>query len=122
VRCCSGKDVLDNQLIDVDGKRVVRVNDVQLIENRRQMARQRRRRQPARVSPPPDAERAFTAALCRSKVIDWADVGYLATDTVTATVQLKSSKDKLSRLHPVEIAQLAETLVTDTPYRGGRKP
>src|ERR1043165_2992843 len=25
------KDVLDNQLIDVDGKRVVRVNDVQLI-------------------------------------------------------------------------------------------
>jgi len=27
-----GKDVLDNQLIDVDGKRVVRVNDVQLIE------------------------------------------------------------------------------------------
>src|SRR5688572_27647972 len=26
------KDVLDNQLIDVDGKRVVRVNDVQLIE------------------------------------------------------------------------------------------
>jgi Mg2+ transporter MgtE len=27
-----------------------------------------------------------------------------------ATVQLKSSKDKLSRLHPVEIAQLAESL------------
>ena len=27
-----GKDVLDNQLIDVDGKRVVRVNDVQLID------------------------------------------------------------------------------------------
>ena len=27
-----GKDVLDNQLIDVDGKRVVRVNDVQIIE------------------------------------------------------------------------------------------
>ena len=26
------KDVLDNQLIDVDGKRVVRVNDVQLID------------------------------------------------------------------------------------------
>src|SRR5919107_4320002 len=27
-----GRDVLDKQLIDVDGKRVVRVNDVQLIE------------------------------------------------------------------------------------------
>jgi Mg2+ transporter MgtE len=44
------------------------------------------------------------------EVIDWADVGYLATDTTTVTVQLKSSKNKLSRLHPVEIAQLAETL------------
>jgi Mg2+ transporter MgtE len=44
------------------------------------------------------------------EVLDWADVGYLATDTATVTVQLKSSKDKLSRLHPVEIAQLAETL------------
>jgi Mg2+ transporter MgtE len=43
-------------------------------------------------------------------VLDWADVGYLATDTATVTVQLKSSKDKLSRLHPVEIAQLASTL------------
>src|SRR5919107_1747852 len=64
------RDVLDKQLIDVDGKRVVRVNDVQLI--------------------------------------DWADVGYLATDA--ATVQLKSSRDKLARLHPVEIARLAEAL------------
>jgi Mg/Co/Ni transporter MgtE len=35
-------------------------------------------------------------------------VGYLATDA--ATVQLKSSSDKLSRLHPVEIARLAEAL------------
>src|ERR671918_430201 len=42
------------------------------------------------------------------EVIDWADVGYLATDA--ATVQLKSSRDKLSRLHPVEIARLAEAL------------
>src|SRR3989440_10218206 len=42
------------------------------------------------------------------EVIDWADVGYLATDA--ATVQLKSSSDKLARLHPVEIARLAEAL------------
>src|SRR6267143_416934 len=52
------RDVLDKQLIDVDGKRVVRVNDVQIIE--------------------------------------------------AATVQLKSSRGKLTRLHPVEIARLAE--------------
>src|ERR1051325_5099124 len=42
------------------------------------------------------------------EVIDWADVGYLATDA--ATVHIKSSRDKLSRLHPVEIARLTEAL------------
>jgi len=42
------------------------------------------------------------------EVIDWSDVGYLATDA--ATVQLKSSSGKLARLHPVEIARLAEAL------------
>lgn len=100
------KDVLDKQLIDVDGKRVVRVNDVQLIEVGDQW----------RVSGADVSLQGFLRRLMPKgfygnrpvEVIDWADVGYLATET--ASVQLKSSKDKLSRLHPVEIAQLAETL------------
>lgn len=104
-----GKDVLDNQLIDVDGKRVVRVNDVQLIGTGNEW----------RVSGADVSLQGFLRRLMPKgfygsdrvvEVLDWADVGYLATDTATATVQLKSSKDKLSRLHPVEIAQLAETL------------
>ena len=103
------KDVLDNQLIDVDGKRVVRVNDVQLIKVGRAW----------RVSGADISLQGFVRRLMPQgfygssrvvEVLDWADVGYLATDTATATVQLKSSKDKLSRLHPVEIAQLTETL------------
>ena len=102
------KDVLDNQLIDVDGKRVVRVNDVQLINTGKLW----------RVSGADVTFRGFVRRLMPQgfygssrtvEVLDWADVGYLATDTATATVQLKSSKDKLARLHPVEIAQLAET-------------
>ena len=104
-----GKDVLDNQLIDVDGKRVVRVNDVQLIE-----AGNMWRVSGADVSLQGFVRRLMPKGFYGSdrivEVIDWADVGYLATDTATVTVQLKSSKDKLSRLHPVEIAQLAETL------------
>ncbi len=104
-----GKDVLDNQLIDVDGKRVVRVNDVQLIE-----AGDIWRVSGADVSLQGFVRRlmpqGFFGSARAVEVIDWADVGYLATDTTTVTVQLKSSKDKLSRLHPVEIAQLAETL------------
>lgn len=103
------RDVLDNQLIDVDGKRVVRVNDVQMIE-----AGNLWRVTGADVSLQGFVRRLMPQGFFGSyrpvEVIDWADVGYLATDTKTVTVQLKSSKDKLSRLHPVEIAQLAETL------------
>lgn len=104
------KDVLDNQLIDVDGKRVVRVNDVQLID----VGGDFWRVTGADVSLQGFVRRLMPKGFYGSQrpveVLDWADVGYLATDTATVTVQLKSSKDKLSRLHPVEIAQLAETL------------
>src|SRR6266849_4063492 len=100
------RDVLDKQLIDVDGKRVVRVNDVQIIE-----AANEWRVTGADVSLS-GLWRRLAPAFLRSgrpvEVIDWADVGYLATDA--ATVQLKSSSDKLARLHPVEIARLAEAL------------
>ncbi len=101
------RDVLDKQLIDVDGKRVVRVNDVQMIEvggewrvTGADVSLQGlwRRLAPA----------GFAGARRPVEVIDWADVGYLATDA--ATVRLKSSRDKLARLHPVEIARLAEAL------------
>ena len=98
------RDVLDKQLIDVDGKRVVRVNDVQIIE-----AASDFRVTGADVSLI-GLWRRLAPAFMRSgrpvEVIDWADVGYLATDA--ATVQLKSSRGKLARLHPVEIARLAE--------------
>ena len=98
------RDVLDKQLIDVDGKRVVRVNDVQIIEAANEwrvtgadvgLIGLWRRLAPSFLRPARPVE-----------VIDWADVGYLATQA--ATVQLKSSRGKLARLHPVEIARLAE--------------
>ena len=104
-----GRDVLDKQLIDVDGKRVVRVNDVQLIE-----AANEWRVTGADVSARGLWRRlmpvGFYGSSAPVEVIDWADVGYLATGTTTAAVQLKSSKDKLARLHPVEIAALIESL------------
>ena len=101
------RDVLDKQLIDVDGKRVVRVNDVQLFEAGGEwrvtgadvtLAGLWRRLAP----------KSFVGSTRPVEVIDWADVGYLATNA--ATVRLKSSQDKLSRLHPVEIARLAVAL------------
>jgi Mg/Co/Ni transporter MgtE len=99
--------VLDKQLIDVDGKRVVRVNDVQIIE-----AAGEWRVTGADVSLQGLWRRLAPAGFMGTRraveVIDWSDVGYLATDA--ATVQLKSSSGKLARLHPVEIARLAEAL------------
>lgn len=104
------KDVLDKQLIDVDGKRVVRVNDVQIIDVGYEW-----RVTGADVSFQGFMRRLMPMGFYGSnrpvEVIDWADVGYLATDA--ATVQLKSARGKLARLHPVEIAQLAESLA---PY------
>ena len=101
------RDVLDKQLIDVDGKRVVRVNDVQIIQ-----AANEWRVTGADVSLQGLWRRLVPAGFIGTnrpvEVIDWADVGYLASDA--ATVQLKSSSDKLARLHPVEIARLAEAL------------
>jgi CBS domain-containing protein len=101
------RDVLDKQLIDVDGKRVVRVNDVQIIE-----AADEWRVTGADVSLQGLWRRLAPAGFLGTRkpveVIDWADVGYLATDA--ATVQLKSASGKLSRLHPVEIARLAQAL------------
>src|SRR5204862_1030515 len=101
------KDVLDNQLIDVYGKRVVRVNDVQVIDTGDAW-----RVTGADISLQGFVRRLMPQGFVGSgrpvEVIDWADVGYLATDA--ATVRLKSSRDKLARLHPVEIARLAESL------------
>ncbi len=101
------RNVLDKQLIDVDGKRVVRVNDVQIIH-----AAGEWRVTGADVSLRGLWRRLAPAGLMGTRkpveVIDWSNVGYLATDE--ATVRLKTSSDKLARLHPVEIARLAEAL------------
>jgi magnesium transporter len=101
------RDVLDKQIIDVDGKRVVRVNDVQLIVLGGNWCVTG-----ADVSWQGFVRRLMPAGIVKAnraiEVLDWADVGYLATDA--ATISMKSSADKLARLHPVEIARLAEAL------------
>src|SRR5437667_2945060 len=101
------RDVLDKQLIAVAGERVGGVNDVQIIEAAGQW-----RVTGADVSLQGVWRRLAPSGFMGTRnpveVLDWADVGYLATDA--ATVQLKSSSGKLARLHPEEIARLAEAL------------
>ncbi|HEY0006899.1 MAG TPA: CBS domain-containing protein [Pyrinomonadaceae bacterium] len=106
------RDVLDKQLIDVNGKRIVRVNDVQLIKGVNEKGVSEWRVTGADVSMQGLWRRLMPKGFAGTgravEVLDWTNIGYLATDA--ATVQLKSSGDKLARLHPVEIARLAEAL------------
>src|SRR5919199_4072738 len=71
------RDVLDKQLIDVDGKRVVRVNDVQLVEAGGEWRVTGADVTPAGLwrRPAPQGPAGSTRPV---EVIDWAGVGYLA--------------------------------------------
>jgi magnesium transporter len=101
-----GRDVLDRQLIDVDGKRVVRVNDLQLapIEGSYRVIG-------VDVGARALLARFFGRSRKRTPVgdlVDWADIEYLAANA--PSVRLKVSHDRLAKLHPAEIANIIEDL------------
>jgi CBS domain-containing protein len=100
------RDVLDHQLIDITGRRIVRVNDVQLTEIEGGY-------RVVGVDISPHAllrrlgPRALAGRLSGRHIIDWTDVQYLAS---TAPVQLKVSYDRLAELHPVDLARIVDAL------------
>jgi CBS domain-containing protein/sporulation protein YlmC with PRC-barrel domain len=105
-------DVLDHQLIDVTGRRIVRVNDVQLAQVEGgglhvvgiDISPQALLR---RLGP-----RALAGRIVGRHVIDWSGVQYLAS---AAPVQLKVSYDRLADLNPVDLARIVDAL----SYREG---
>ncbi|HEV2846524.1 MAG TPA: CBS domain-containing protein [Thermoanaerobaculia bacterium] len=100
------RDVLDHQLIDIEGRRIVRVNDVQLtpIEGVYRVVG---------VDISPQAllrrlgPRALAGRIVGRQVIDWTDVQYLAS---AAPVQLKVSYDRLAELNAVDLARIVDAL------------
>lgn len=101
------EDVLDKQLIDVDGHRVVRANDLLLADDAGHyrlvgvdVSAQGLLR---RLGP-----RSWTGTLVSHALIDWADVESFATDV--PMVRLRVSHSGVSKLHPVEIAQIVDAL------------
>jgi CBS domain-containing protein len=100
------RDVLDHQLIDITGRRIVRVNDVQLtlVEGSYRVIG---------VDVSPQAllrrlgPRMFASRIVGRQVIDWSDVQYLAS---TAPVQLRVSYDRLAELNPVDLARIVDAL------------
>lgn len=101
------RDVLDRQIIDVNGKRVVRVNDLQIapVEGSYRLigADVGARALLARLGIGKKRDRAPLGDL-----VDWADIEYLAANA--PSVRLKVSHDRLAKLHPAEIANIIEDL------------
>ncbi|HEU5013321.1 MAG TPA: CBS domain-containing protein [Roseiflexaceae bacterium] len=100
------QDVLDHQLIDITGRRIIRVNDVQIaqIEGIYRVLG---------VDISPQAllrrlgPRALADKIVGHQVLDWKNVQYLAS---AAPVQLKVSYDRLLELHPVDMARIMDAL------------
>jgi len=116
------RDLLDQQVIDVFGRKVVRVNDVDLhhesVENRPVLKvgsvdvgpRGPVRRLLKRVVP-----LAALRALLRKippRAIPWDFVDLIETDP-SRRVKLKISHERLARLHPADIADIVENLAPD---------
>lgn len=100
------KDVLDKQIIDINGRRVIRVNDVTLtrVDDAWRLAgadisgvallhRPGLRRRAARMA---------------REIIPWDTVQFFASEVPDVKIQLKY--DRLARLHPMDIARLVNEL------------
>ena len=101
-----GTDVLDHQIIDITGRRIVRVNDVQLARVDDQI-----RIVGVDVSPQALLRRLgprfWRDRIVGRQLIDWSDAQYLAS---AAPVQLKVSYDRLGELNPVDLARIVDAL------------
>ena len=117
-----GRDLLDQQIIDVFGRKVVRVNDLDLLqESVRQPSCAESgigRRGPARRGPPL-AEGVVPLVALRAllqqippRSIPWDFVDLIETDPARR-VKLKISHERLARLHPADIADIVEDLAPD---------
>jgi magnesium transporter len=116
------RDLLDQQVIDVFGRKVVRVNDVDLheesVQNRPVLkvgsvdvgARGAVRRLLKGVVPMPALRALLKKIPPRS--IPWDFVDLIETDPARR-VKLKISHERLARLHPADIADIVEKLAPD---------
>src|SRR5438309_9202288 len=116
------RDLLDQQVIDVHGRKVVRVNDVDLhqesVGNRSILkvasvdvgARGAIRRLLKGVVPPVALRALLRQIPPRS--IPWDFVDLIETDPARR-VKLKISHERLAKLHPADIADIVEELAPD---------
>lgn len=102
------RDVLDQQIFDVKGIRVVRVNDLQMVKIDDNFS----------VLGIDISNKALLRRLglgwlpvvrsFQSQFIDWNDVSLVKGSV--GSLQLKTSHEKLKKLHPADVANLIESL------------
>jgi magnesium transporter len=112
------RDLLDQQIIDTNGRKVVRVNDVELSGDNGDpfvlkvsgvdIGARGAARRLLRGLVPRIALNAFLAKLS-PKLIPWDYVDLIETDPARR-VKLKISGDKLATLHPADLADIIEEL------------
>src|SRR5271170_2916581 len=116
------KDLLDQQIIDTNGRKVVRVNDVDLADQRTNGNTELRITQvdvglPGAVRRllqglvPPMAIRRVQAKLPRRTIL-WEFVNLIEPDPLRR-VKLRLSSQKLAQLHPADLADIMEELSPD---------
>jgi CBS domain-containing protein len=100
------KDVMDKQIVDVSGRKVVRVNDLQL-----QRVGRRWRLAGADVSMAALVARLGLRRVAERRlereVIPWENLEFFASDV---PVPLHLRHEKIARMHPADIAQILEEL------------
>jgi magnesium transporter len=117
-----GKDLLDQQIIDTNGRKVVRVNDIDLSDQRTNGNTELRITQvdvglPGAVRRllqgvvPPMAIRRLQSKLPARKIL-WEFVNLIEPDPLRR-VKLRLSSQKLAALHPADIAEIMEELSPD---------
>jgi magnesium transporter len=114
-----GKDLLDQQIIDTNGRKVVRVNDIDLAEQRTNGNVEMRitqvdvgvkgavRRLLQGIVPPMAIRRLEQKLPPRS--IRWEFVNLIEPDPLRR-VKLRMSSQKLTELHPADLAEIMEEL------------
>ncbi len=116
------KDLLDQQIIDTNGRKVVRVNDVDLVDQRTNGNTELRIAQVGVGLPsalrrllqgivPPNAIRRIQAKL-PPRNIRWEFVNLIEPDPLRR-VKLRLSSDTLAKLHPADLADIMEELSPD---------
>jgi sporulation protein YlmC with PRC-barrel domain len=105
-----GRQVLDRQIVDVEGRKVVRVNDLQLTRTNGHF-----RLVGVDVSPQALLRRIGVSPFAsklgirpREQIIPWAEIDPIGSDT--HQIRLRVTQQHLSKMRPADLAEIVEDL------------